>query len=324
MIVLDEVVKEYDDIRVINKTDLVINDREVVGIVGYSGAGKSTLVRLINGLVNPTSGKVKIDGIDINSVSKKELNKIRHEIGMIFQNYNLLSSLTVYDNVKLALKIAKKKSDYSYIEEVLTMVGLKDKINEYPKNLSGGEKQRVAIARAIVNNPKYLLCDEITSALDNKTAIEIVELLKDIKTKMGITIVFISHQLEIVRKICDRVVVMEKGSLVEDAEISEFFLNPKSIASKSLLTGVLDFKEEENENLYVLKYRDSANQEMILSEAIKKFGIDINLLKAQTIDIKNKVLGFLLLEIFGSKKAEAIKFFASKGIEVEKYEVYRD
>ncbi|WP_162140256.1 methionine ABC transporter ATP-binding protein [Haploplasma axanthum] len=309
---------------VLKDVSLSINESESIGIVGYSGAGKSTLIRLLNGLVKPSSGNVLVDGIDINSLKKNELNFLRHKIGMIFQDYNLLSSLKVIDNVLLSLKISKysdsKSENLERAKEVLNLVGLSDKLNEYPKNLSGGQRQRVAIARAIASKPKYLLCDEITSALDNNTALEIIEILNDIKEKTNVTIIFITHQLEMVRKLCDRVVVMDSGEIIEDQKVLELFISPKTKTAKTLINLKTEL-DEYNDNTFILKYKNSANKERILSETIKKFEIDFNILSAKTLDIGKNIVGYLILEITGNRVDEAIIYLKNKGIEVEKYEV---
>lgn len=304
----------------LNNISLKIDNGEIIGVVGYSGAGKSTLVRLINGLIKPSKGYISIDNKDITNLDKRELKLLRHNIGMIFQNYNLFSSLSVLKNVELALKIVNFSSDKNIIrkraKEVLSLVGLEDKINEYPKNLSGGQKQRVAIARAIANNPKYLLCDEITSALDNKTALEIVLLLKKIKEKTDITIVFISHQLEIVKNLCERIIVMEDGIIVEDTNSVDLFINPKSNAAYNLVGSLIDTSKYSGS--YLLKYGNEANKKTILSSAILKYDVLINILEAQTISIGNTTIGFLVVDLIGDNTKEVIKYLESMKVLVNK------
>lgn len=323
MIKINNISKQYqlknkEVFHAVDNVTLEINDGEIVGIVGFSGAGKSTLVRLLNGLIKPDHGEVLIDDIDITKISKKELNLLRHNIGMVFQNFNLISSLTIKDNISLALKIAEFSNDKELIEnralEVLTLVGLVDKVDEYPKNLSGGQKQRVAIARAIANNPKYLLCDEITSALDNKTAFEIVELLKNISEDNNITIVFISHQLDIVRALCNRVIVMESGKVVEDNLTQNIFLEPKASATKSLIGTTIDTSQYKNK--YLLKYSESASEKTILSDAILKYGVIVNILEAQTMNVNNLIIGFMVVDIIGDNKEKLIKYLNENKVEV--------
>ena len=312
--------KNQKDFYAVNNLNLNFNDNEITGVVGYSGAGKSTLIRLINGLIKPSSGSVIIDGTDITKINKKELNVLRHNIGMIFQSYNLLSSLSVLDNVKLSLEIANYSTDKlevtNRVLEVLDLVGLKDRANDYPKNLSGGQKQRVAIARAIANKPKYLLCDEITSALDNKTSLEIVSLLKEIKDKTNITIIFISHQLEIVRALCERVIVMENGFVVEDNNTIDLFINPKAGATKTLIGNIINVNNYQGK--FLLKYRNEANHQTILSCGIIKYQVLVNILEAQTLNINDNIIGFMIVDFIGENQNAIIDYLVENNIEVER------
>lgn len=217
--------------------NLKINENEIMGIIGYSGAGKSTLVRLINRLEEPSGGKILIDGENILELDKTALRKRRRKIGMIFQHFNLLSAKNVYENIAFALKIAhwdKEKIPHR-VQELLELVGLSDKAKSYPSQLSGGQKQRVAIARALANEPKILLCDEATSALDTKTTRSILELLKQIQEKMSLTIVLITHQIEVVSQIADKVCVMSGGEIVEVGNKEQVFLHPKHQVTQEIL-----------------------------------------------------------------------------------------
>lgn len=217
--------------------NLKINENEIMGIIGYSGAGKSTLVRLINRLEEPSGGKILIDGENILELDKTALCKRRRKIGMIFQHFNLLSAKNVYENIAFALKIAhwdKEKIPHR-VQELLELVGLSDKAKSYPSQLSGGQKQRVAIARALANEPKILLCDEATSALDTKTTRSILELLKQIQEKMSLTIVLITHQIEVVSQIADKVCVMSGGEIVEVGNKEQVFLHPKHQVTQEIL-----------------------------------------------------------------------------------------
>lgn len=319
MIVLNEVTKIFEDNFIaLSNINLKINKGETVGIVGYSGAGKSTLVRLINGLITPTTGEVIVDGKNINKLNKKELNRMRHKVAMIFQSFNLLASLTVYQNIELALKIANiaKEDRRKRILEVIKLVGLEDKINDYPKTLSGGQKQRVGIARAIVNKPKILLCDEITSALDQKTAYEIIDVLKEIKKQTNVTICFISHQLDIVRQISDRVIVMDRAKIVEENTSKEIFIHPKHEATKSLVASLLEANISETKNVYRLIYSNKIVNETVLSDVIKKYDIDTNIIHAKSIEIKDEIIGYLWIQILGINKDKAILELTKQGIEV--------
>lgn len=214
-----------------------IQSGEIFGIVGKSGAGKSTLLRCINLLEKPTTGQVLVDGEDLSTLSEKELRAQRRKIGMIFQNFNLLSHSTVYQNIALPLQVAgvKKAEIEARVENLLEMVELSDKRNHYPDQLSGGQKQRVAIARALANDPSILLCDEATSALDSETTLSILNLLKKINQKYNVTIVLITHQIEVVRAICKRVAILSQGAVVELTQKEEFFHRPKSPEARALV-----------------------------------------------------------------------------------------
>ncbi len=323
MIQIQQVTKAY---KLKNKTtflaldevSLNINKNESLGIIGYSGAGKSTLLRMINLLIKPDKGTILLEGKDLSKLNRKELNETRQKIGMIFQNFNLLNQLTVYQNIKLTLDISNYDKDKDQrVKEVLTQVGLLDKKDEYPSKLSGGQKQRVGIARAIANQPQYLLCDEITSALDNKTANEIIELLNTIKETYQMTIIFITHQIDMARKLCDRMVVMENGKIIEDQKTIDLFINPKEPTTKQLIQSDLEDEKLKKEHVFKLIYVDNQN-ETILSDTIKKYQINTNILQAKTIELKNQVIGYLLIEITGEKQEEAINYLNQNGIEVKK------
>ena len=323
MIQIQQVTKAY---KLKNKTtflaldevSLNINKNESLGIIGYSGAGKSTLLRMINLLIKPDKGTILLEGKDLSKLNRKELNETRQKIGMIFQNFNLLNQLTVYQNIKLTLDISNYDKDKDQrVKEVLTQVGLLDKKDEYPSKLSGGQKQRVGIARAIANQPQYLLCDEITSALDQKTANEIIELLNTIKETYQMTIIFITHQIDMARKLCDRMVVMENGKIIEDQKTIDLFINPKEPTTKQLIQSDLEDEKLKKEHVFKLIYVDNQN-ETILSDTIKKYQINTNILQAKTIELKNQVIGYLLIEITGEKQEEAINYLNQNGIEVKK------
>ena len=224
------------DIEAVRDVYLHIKKGDIFGIVGGSGAGKSTLVRTINGLQKVTCGEVIVNGQDITKASRKELLKIRKSIGMIFQNFNLLSRKTVGQNIEFALRIQGEKEENRKIRigELLELVGLKDKKDVYPRELSGGQKQRVGIARALATNPQILLCDEATSALDVKTTKEIVDILRNINKELGITIVFITHQLEVAKQLFNKIAVIKEGRIIEENKAYKIFANPKKEATKNL------------------------------------------------------------------------------------------
>ena len=232
MIQLKNISKQFDvkgkKITALDNVNLEVPKGTIYGVIGASGAGKSTLIRCVNLLERPTIGQVIVDGKDLTTLSEKELNLARRKISMIFQHFNLLSSRTVFENVALSLELnhTPKEQIHQKVNELLELVGLSDKHDVYPSNLSGGQKQRVAIARALANDPQVLLCDEATSALDPATTQSILQLLKDINKRLGLTILLITHEMEVVKRICDRVAVIDKGQLVESGSVSEIFSNP--------------------------------------------------------------------------------------------------
>jgi D-methionine transport system ATP-binding protein len=221
----------------LNNVNLTVNDGDIYGIIGMSGAGKSTLVRCINMLERPTEGSVLLDGRDLGALNKAEIQKVRREVTMIFQSFNLLMQSTCLQNVMFPLKLihTPKAEAEARAKELLKTVGLPDKANVYPAQLSGGQQQRVAIARALATNPRVLLCDEATSALDPQTTREVLALLKKINQEYGITIVVITHAMSVIEEICGRVAVLEKGRMVEIGKVQEVFANPQTRAAKRLL-----------------------------------------------------------------------------------------
>ena len=234
-------------IEVLKGINLEITKGDIFGIVGFSGAGKSTLVRCLNRLEEPDRGEIKIDGEDITLLSKKALNVQRQKIGMIFQNFNLFESKTVYQNVAYPLKLAgyDKKQIKARVEEILELVGLSDKIKAYPGQLSGGQKQRVGIARALANNPDVLLSDEATSALDPQTTVSVLELLKKINDKLGITIILITHELEVIKYICQNMAVLEEGGLIEQGKVRDIFLSPQSHTGRLFIKIYSEFRRND-------------------------------------------------------------------------------
>lgn len=244
MIELSNIIKTFkankENIHAVNDVSLTINDGEIYGIIGYSGAGKSTLIRLINQLEVQTAGNVVIDGISIKELSHRELRLQRQQIGMIFQHFNLLWSRTVSENIELPLEFAHvpKKERKQRAAELIEMVGLTGREDAYPSELSGGQKQRVGIARALANSPRILLCDEATSALDPDTTEQILELLREINRRLGITIVMITHQMEVVQKICTRMAVMSDGKIVEEGTVKQLFEHPKHTVTRRFVQNV--------------------------------------------------------------------------------------
>ncbi|MGN1132801.1 MAG: methionine ABC transporter ATP-binding protein [Ruminococcus sp.] len=286
------------ELTALKDINIQINDSEIFGIIGMSGAGKSTLVRCINMLERPTKGSVIIDGTDIGKLSNRELRKIRRDVTMIFQGFNLLMQRTCLKNVCFPLElegISKKEAKKKALD-LLDSVGLKDKANSYPAQLSGGQQQRVAIARALATNPKVLLCDEATSALDPKTTHSILELLKEINKKLGITIIVITHQMSVIEEICDKVAILDNGTVAEQGNVSDIFSSPKTEAAKHLVypNGNESITTQEKVLRLVFNGSFSTDKPLIAQMAIDK-GIAANILMASTKTIGDKVFGSMLL-----------------------------
>lgn len=296
-------------VHAVNNVSFEIEDGEILGIVGTSGAGKSTLLRTVNQLQLPTSGQTIVNGNDIGSLSGKELANVRHSIGMIFQQFNLISTKTVAQNVAFAMEIAGRSREEikQRVPELLELVGLADRADVYPNTLSGGQKQRVGIARAVANNPKILLCDEATSALDPETTNDVLQLLKEINNKFGITIVLITHELDVVKKICQRVVVMNKGEVVEIGNVFDIFTNPQHEFTKTLLlhTFNLDlpkrFTQENSKPLVKIVYNGDKAEDAIVSNVVKQFAVDVNILHGKIEYINDRPFGILIVQLIGEQ-----------------------
>ncbi len=318
-----------DELAALKDISLTINNGEIYGIMGLSGAGKSTLFRCINLLEVPDSGEILIDGIDITKLSNKQLRSARKNIGMIFQNFNLLMNSTVFDNVAFPLKISHVpgKIVKENVSNLLKLVDLLDKKNVYPSQLSGGQKQRVGIARALANNPKILLSDEATSSLDPSTTESILRLLKDINQKFGITIVVITHEMNVIKKICDRVAVMDNGVIVEEGSVVDIFSNPATQISKRFLKNtVSDIIEtikidgkNNNEKIVHAVFLGKSARKPILSTMLKKFDVDANVLAANIEVIQNRQIGNMLIKLTGSKKdiEDAVNFLSENDVKTE-------
>lgn len=323
MITLENINKVYSNgLHAVKDVNLKIEKGDIFGIIGLSGAGKSSLIRLINRLEEPTSGKININGEDILSLSKDKLLERRKKIGMIFQHFNLLSSKTVEENVAFSLEIAKwnKKDIAKRVAELLEIVGLEDKAKYYPSQLSGGQKQRVSIARALANNPDILLSDEATSALDPKTTKSILQLIKEIQAKFGLTVVMITHQMEVVKEVCNKVAIMSGGEIVEEGEIHHIFTEPKSPITKELIAYIQDeveFDYFKTKGKYIInvKFLGSSAQEPIISRVIKEYGIDVSILGGAIDKLSTMKVGHLFLELSGSIEAQerAIELIIREG-----------
>jgi len=319
-------VTDKGEFKALEDINLDISRGSIYGIIGMSGAGKSTLVRCINYLEVPTEGSVVIDGKELGSLTEKGLREERKSIGMIFQHFNLLQQKNVIDNVSFPLRIngVNKKDAHKRAAELLEIVGLADKANSYPVQLSGGQQQRVAIARALAGNPKILLCDEATSALDPQTTKSILELLKNINEKYGITIVIITHQMAVVREICSHVAVISKGHIVENGEVSEVFSRPKTKEARELImleSGDNTWYNEssEDDNCVRIVFTENSAYEPVISNMIKKFNCDVSIYQADTKKINGKTTGEMIIGLPKDKELsrQLKSYLTEKGIIVE-------
>ena len=321
MIELQHIDKVYHtasgDLHALKDINLTINEGEIFGIIGLSGAGKSTLVRCINMLEKPTSGKVIVDGQEMTALGEEQLRKARQNIGMIFQHFNLLSSRTVFGNIAFPLEIQglDKAAIQKKVEPLLDLVGLKDRADHYPSQLSGGQKQRVGIARALASDPKVLLCDEATSALDPQTTESILNLLRDINKRLHITIVMITHQMNVVKEICDRVAVIENGEIIEQGSMVDIFTNPQKATTREFVASIQhndlpdfvrkldihkDYKAGDKALVSLSFIGDSAG-EPIVSVLIKEYDTNVNILTANIENLQDTPFGTLLIEVEGDE-----------------------
>ena len=329
MIALEKVNKVYSNgLHAVKDVSLKVNKGDIFGIIGLSGAGKSSLIRLINRLEEPTSGKIFINGENILEFNKKQLLERRKKIGMIFQHFNLLSSRTVEENVAFALEIANwnKNEIKERVAMLLDIVGLSDKAKYYPSQLSGGQKQRVSIARALANNPDILLSDEATSALDPKTTKSILELIKKIQQKFSLTVVMITHQMEVVKEVCNRVAIMSDGRIVEEGGVHHIFADPKNEITKELISYVhqqtdteIDYLHHRGKKIVKVKFLGTSTQEPIISKVIKEYGIDISVLGGTIDKLATMNIGHLYLELDGDLSAQdkAIELMGTMDVIVE-------
>lgn len=320
---LDKVYKSTSgDTVALKNINLDIQEGEIFGIIGLSGAGKSTLIRCINMLEKPSNGTILVDGVDITNANNKELRSIRKKIGMIFQNFNLLEQSTVLQNVLFPLEISKvnKEEAIKKATELLELVGLKNKLNNYPSQLSGGEKQRVAIARALTTNPKVLLSDEATSALDPNTTQNILSLLKEINQKYKITIVIITHEMKVIDQICDRVAIIDNSKIGEVGSVQDIFISPKTKIAKELILTNANVVEKVKGNKKIrIKFDNVSSYEPIVSNMILECQVAINILNANITDTTGTIKGEMLLQIPDDERQEA-KIFAYMDLHQIQYE----
>ncbi len=329
---------KYGEVNALKNISLSIESGDIFGIIGMSGAGKSTLVRCMNFLEVPTSGRVLIRGKSLADFSGKELRTQRQQIGMIFQHFNLLMQKSVLENVCFPLYIQgkRKKEARERAVKLLELVDLKDKIDAYPSQLSGGQKQRVAIARALASDPKILLCDEATSALDPQTTSSILELLKDINRRFGITIVIITHQMSVVREICNRVAIMKEGVVEEEGLVSEIFTHPRSQVARELIRkdrgqdvdsdAMLSRPLIQSGEKIRIVFSENSAFEPVISNLILTFKEPVNILKADTKNVGGVAKGEMILEIpADSKHAEEMKAYLKEhGLDLEEADDYVD
>ncbi len=318
-------------IRALDQINLKIPAGSIFGIIGYSGAGKSTLIRLINLLERPDQGQVMINQTDFTALDARSLRQERTNIGMIFQHFNLLQTKTVAANIEMPLKLLgiHKAEREKRLNELLDFIDLKHKKDAFPDELSGGQKQRVGIARALANHPKILLCDEATSALDPQTTKSVLALLKKINQEQGITIVMVTHEMDVIETVCDYVAVMEQGQVIETGSTLDIFSQPKHPTTKNFIQTVLQqqlpvsiLKNLENQNrhsIYCLQFLGKSAQETVVQAVIKQFDISLNILFANMTEINGTVIGQMFIQLLGDPATiqQAIDFLQQSGVQVE-------
>ncbi|CAM2931848.1 methionine ABC transporter ATP-binding protein MetN [Vibrio ordalii] len=322
------------EIQALKEINLHIKQGTIFGVIGSSGAGKSTLIRCVNMLEAPTTGSIVVDGVDLTQLSKSELSQARRNIGMIFQHFNLLSSRTVFGNIALPLELAgvEKNSIEKKVSELLQLVGLTDKRETYPANLSGGQKQRVAIARALASDPKVLLCDEATSALDPATTQSILELLKEINRTLNITILLITHEMDVVKSICHEVAIIGDGELVEKGTVGEIFAHPKTALAHQFIRSTLDLSipEDYQTRLQATRVKDSyplvrleftgaTVDAPLMTQIARKFNIDVSILSSDLDYAGGVKFGMMVAELFGNESDDnaALEFLRENNVKVE-------
>ncbi|MCU4318353.1 ATP-binding cassette domain-containing protein [Acinetobacter bereziniae] len=335
MIEFKNISKHYElkgqTIRALDQINLEIPAGSIFGIIGYSGAGKSTLIRLINLLERPNEGQVIINQKDFTALDARTLRQERANIGMIFQHFNLLQTKTVADNIEMPLKLlgVNKSEREKRLNELLEFIDLKHKKDAYPDELSGGQKQRVGIARALANHPKILLCDEATSALDPQTTKSVLALLKKINQEQGITVVMVTHEMDVIESVCDYVAVMEQGKVIETGSTLEIFSQPQHPTTKNFIQTVLQqqlpvniLNNSENQNhksIYSLQFLGTSAQETVVQAAIKQFDVSLNILFANMTEINGSVIGQMFIQLLGDAEniRQTIEFFERNGVKVE-------
>jgi len=313
MIKLENVNKSFGDLEVLKDISFEINDHEIYGIIGQSGAGKSTLLRCINGLEDFQSGRITVDGVEVSVKDKKKLHLLQKSMGMIFQNFNLLERLDVYDNVALPMKFWGMKTNTpeakEKIESLISLVGLSDKVHARPRELSGGQKQRVAIARALVLDPEILLCDEATSALDPAITRDILSLLQKINREMGITIIVVTHQMEVVKQICEKVAFIKEGRVLQIGKPEELFIRP-SKDIKAFLQEDSELLPSEGVNIQLF-FTDESSDEPVISQMARELNTDFSISWAKLEDFRSNIYGSLVITIKEEDKQRVLDYLDS-------------
>ncbi|MCU9613113.1 methionine ABC transporter ATP-binding protein [Caldibacillus lycopersici] len=340
MIEFQNLVKIYNsggkEVHALNNVNLKVNKGEIYGVVGYSGAGKSSLIRCVNYLERPTSGKVIVDGHDLSKLSEKAIRDVKKNIGMVFQHFNLLNSKTVFANVAMPLVLAKTPKDkvIKRVTELLEFVGLADKADVYPDQLSGGQKQRIGIARALATQPSILLCDEATSALDPQTTSSILELLKKINEEYKITILMITHEMSVIRQVCDRVAVMEDGKVIEEGSVFDVFSAPKTKTAQNFVSTVMHdqlpesilnmIKENGTKNVIRIHFIGQSTGKPLLSQLAKKFDIDTNVLFGNITELQGIPYGNIIVELQGpdTEVQRALQYMTTNEISYKEVNTY--
>ncbi|MBR6003507.1 MAG: methionine ABC transporter ATP-binding protein [Lachnospiraceae bacterium] len=320
MITIANVKKSFQDLNVLKGISLSIDDGEIYGIIGQSGAGKSTLLRCINGLESFDEGEILIDGTVVNSKDKKSLRALQKRIGMIFQNFNLLERLDVYDNIALPLKFwginPKSQESKEKIKDLIHLVGLDEKIHAKPKELSGGQKQRVAIARALVLDPQFLLCDEATSDLDHEITKGILALLQKINKELGITVVIVTHQMEVVKQVCSRVAFLSDGRVLSEGKPEELFIMPANNEIKSFLRDQSEQLPKTGVNIQLFFFGEGS-EEPVVTQMARELNEDFSICWAKLEDFRENVYGSLVLNMKAEDKQRVCEFLDKKNVHWE-------
>ncbi|MGE9658713.1 methionine ABC transporter ATP-binding protein [Snodgrassella alvi] len=334
MIIFENIKKTYiknkQQVHALNDINLTVDTGDIYGLIGWSGAGKSSLIRLVNQLEKPTSGTVTVDGVDLNKLDTKAQREHKKKIGMIFQHFNLLESKTVAQNIAIPLVLQGLKRDEidRRVDAMLSYVDLAGKKQSYPSQLSGGQKQRVGIARALITEPTILLCDEATSALDPQTTLSILKLLKQINSERNITILLVTHEMEVISSICNKVAVMEKGQVIEKGTVLDIFSAPQQETTKKFVSTVINAKIPEavldslveQENIFRLEFLGNSAREPVVNKLILKQLVEINILFANMREIGGVVLGSMFIQMNGIETdvEKALAFLQDRGVRVER------